>query len=61
MDSAIECMVFALNALGYNANSTQFLDVTNEKKLKQISPYNILGKSLKYFIDNMNNMKRLHK
>jgi len=54
-------MVFALNALGYNANSTQFLDVTNEKKLKQISPYNILGKSLKYFIDNMNNMKRLHK
>jgi hypothetical protein len=44
MDSAIECMVFALNALGYIANPTQFLDITNEKKLKQISPYNILGK-----------------
>lgn len=48
MDSAIECMVFALNALGYIANSTQFLDITNEKKLKQISPYNILGKPPDY-------------
>lgn len=44
MDSAIECMVFALNALGYAADLTQFLDVTNEKKLRQVSPYNILGK-----------------
>jgi hypothetical protein len=44
MDSAIECMVFALNALGYIKGSTQFLDVTNEQKLKKISPQNILGK-----------------
>ena len=43
MDSAIECMVFALNALGYIANSTQFLDVSDEKKLRKISPNNILG------------------
>ena len=43
MDSAIECMVFALNALGYIANSTQFLDVSDEKKLRKIAPNNILG------------------
>lgn len=43
MDSAIECMVFALNAIGYIANSTQFLDVSDETKLRKISPYNILG------------------
>ena len=58
MDSAIECMVFALNALGYIANSIQFLDVTNEKKLKQISPSNILGKPPDYserFIEGYDN------
>jgi hypothetical protein len=44
MDSAIKCMVFALNALGYIADPTQFLDVTNEQKLNKISPRNILGK-----------------
>ena len=48
MDSAIECMVFALNALGYIANSTQFLDVSDETKLRKISPYNILGKPPDY-------------
>ena len=48
MDSAIECMVFALNALGYIANSTQFLDVSDEKKLRKISPNNILGKPSDY-------------
>ena len=48
MDSAIECMVFALNALGYIANSTQFLDVSDETKLRKISPINILGKPSDY-------------
>ena len=48
MDSAIECMVFALNALGYITNSTQFLDVSDEKKLRKISPNNILGKPPDY-------------
>ncbi len=46
MDSAIECMVFALNALGYIANPTQFLDVTSESDLRNISPNKILGKPL---------------
>ena len=49
MDSAIECMVFALNALGYIANPPpQFLDVTNESDLRKISPNNILGKPPNY-------------
>lgn len=42
MDSALECMVFALNALGYIVDSDKFLDVTNEKELRKIAPYNIL-------------------
>lgn len=45
MDSAIECMVFALNALGYAANSAQFKDVTIENELRLISPKNILLKA----------------
>lgn len=48
MDSAIECMVFGLNALGWIADSKQFKDVTNEKELASISPYNILGKPPTY-------------
>lgn len=48
MDSAVECMVFALNALGYIADPPQFLDITNEQKLKQIFPRNILGKPPAY-------------
>jgi hypothetical protein len=42
MDSAIECMVFALNALGYIADSSKFLDISDEKKLRNISPNNLL-------------------
>jgi hypothetical protein len=48
MDSTIECMIFALNALGYITDSKQFKDVTNEKELTNISPYNILGKPPNY-------------
>lgn len=48
MDSAIECIVFALNALGYIADSTKFLDVTSEKDLSKIKPYNILGRPPTY-------------
>jgi len=48
MDSAIECMVFSLNALGYIADSLQFHDVTDIKALRKINPYNILGRPPKY-------------
>ncbi len=43
MDSAIECMVFALNALGYIVDSTKFIDITDEKKLRKIKPSNLIG------------------
>jgi len=48
MDSAIECLIFALNALGYIADSTKFIDITDEKKLKKISPYNLIGRPPTY-------------
>jgi hypothetical protein len=36
MDSAIECLTFAINALGFAAAPRAFRDVSNEKALKQI-------------------------
>jgi hypothetical protein len=48
MDSAIECLIFALNALGYITDSTKFIDITDEKKLKRICPYNLIGRPPTY-------------
>jgi hypothetical protein len=45
MDSALECLVFGLNALGNGKNVSQFLDITNPVSLKQIKPVNIVGKA----------------
>jgi hypothetical protein len=45
MDSCVECLVFALNALGYCANPEEFHDVTDAAKLRKIRPQNILGNS----------------
>lgn len=42
-DSALECFVYALNALGYAAEPTLFCDITNASKLKRIAPWNIVG------------------
>ncbi len=45
MDSFIECITYALNALGYSASGkTEFRDVTCIKSLKRISPCDILGR-----------------
>ena len=45
MDSAVECITFALNAFGFCAsNNKSFWDVTESKKLKKISPYDIIGR-----------------
>lgn len=45
MDSAIECITFALNALGFCAsNNLLFWNITEFNKLKKISPYDILGR-----------------
>lgn len=45
MDSFVECITFALNALGFCASGDrQFRNVTDEKSLKRISPGDILGR-----------------
>jgi len=43
MDSAIECFVFMLNALGQAVDKSLFRDVTSEKTLQRINPDDILG------------------
>lgn len=42
MDSSLECFTFALNALGYLVRPADFIDITNDKKLKHITPANLL-------------------
>jgi len=42
MDSAIECFVFALNAVGYLKSPSAFCDITTAPGLKQIRPDNIV-------------------
>ena len=42
MDSAIECFVFALNAVGYLKSPSTFCDITTASGLKQIRPDNIV-------------------
>ena len=42
-DSALECLVYALNALGYAAEPDLFCDITKAPKLKKIAPWNIVG------------------
>jgi hypothetical protein len=44
MDSAIECWVFALNALGYGVLPASFLDIRDEGALRRISIENVIGK-----------------
>jgi hypothetical protein len=43
MDSALECLTFGLNALGWVVAPTRFRDVTDAKALKRISPLDVLG------------------
>ena len=47
MDSALECLTFALNALGWVVMPAGFRDVTDVKALKRISPLDILGDATK--------------
>jgi len=43
MDSAIECLTFALNALGWAVAPSDFRDVTDPKSLRSISPADVVG------------------
>ncbi|HUX02950.1 MAG: hypothetical protein WBD63_03540 [Phycisphaerae bacterium] len=47
MDSALECLTFALNSLGWVVMPAGFRDVTDAKALKRISPLDILGDATK--------------
>lgn len=43
MDSALECLVYALNALGFGARPDAFLSVEKEETLKKVKPANVVG------------------
>ena len=43
MDSAVECLTFAFNALGFAALPKAFRDVTKRDELRKISPWDIPG------------------
>jgi hypothetical protein len=43
MDSAVECLAFALNALGNAVAPSDFFDVANARALTQVAPWNIIG------------------
>jgi len=49
MDSAIECFVFALNALGNSVFSSEFRDIAEPAALRRISPSDILDSKLPLF------------
>ena len=49
MDSAIECLVFALNALGNPFESEKFYQVNKAKELARIKPNNVLCSKEKPF------------
>jgi len=42
MDSSLECFTHALNALGYLIRPAEFIDITNDQKLREITPANLL-------------------
>jgi hypothetical protein len=46
MDSALECLTFAINALGYCVDPSGFRDVANPKALNQIRTKDIYGEKL---------------
>ena len=56
MDSALECLVFALNALGNAVEPSLFRDVTDAKSLRAVSPTDVCSQTkvplpgyIKYF------------
>lgn len=43
MDSALECLIYAINALWNCVDKNIFIDIWSEKSLRKICPTNILG------------------
>ena len=50
MDSAIECLTFAMNALGFAAFPDAFKDVTDSRRLREVSPDNVTGRERKALV-----------
>jgi hypothetical protein len=46
MDSSLECLVYALNAIGFARDATAFRDITDSTALRKIRPDDILGGSM---------------
>lgn len=44
MDSALECLVFALNSIGYLKSPSDFCDIKTVEGLKQVKPDNIVSR-----------------
>ncbi|MCP5007209.1 MAG: hypothetical protein GY941_25195 [Planctomycetes bacterium] len=44
MDSFVECITYAFNALGFCFSNSAFRDVTKSNELRRVSPYDILGR-----------------
>ena len=47
VDSAVECLVFALNTLGCAVKKNGFRDIGDASSLRQIAPQDLLGNPLK--------------
>jgi len=43
VDSSIECMVFALNAIGYATKGKGYRNINDPKELRKVSPYDVAG------------------
>ncbi len=43
LDSALECLLYAMNAVGYGVHPAEFVDITTDKGLRSIAPWLILG------------------
>ena len=47
MDSAIECLTYAMNAIGNCVDESKFRDIADEKALRRISPLDVYGDPLR--------------
>lgn len=45
LDSALECLLYVMNAFGYGVHPAEFIDITTDKGLRSIAPWLILGNS----------------
>jgi hypothetical protein len=62
MDSALECCIFGLNALGFSIKNSSFINIENSNELKRIRISNVIGsekqviKGYQLYFVNFNNL-----